>query len=328
MSYRPPFSITPGIIDLISDIAGLLGEIKHLNESLLAVRLRKVSKIKTITGTLQIEGNTLDEQQVTALLEGRHVLGSMQEIAEVQGAIAVYNRVGQFDYKNLEDLLDAHRLLMGEIFTQAGRFRTKGVGVYGAQGVSHVAPPAHQISGLMNDLFAWLNQAAEHPLVVSSVFHYEFEFIHQFIDGNGRIGRLWQHIMLQDWRDSFALVPVESMVRNHQQGYYQALEQAGEQGDCTIFVLFMLNMIRQSIVEVKQYSDQVSEQVERLLAAMPDAWLSAAELMTLLKLSHKPTFRKNYLLPALALGGIEMRHPDSPRSPQQKYRKRWKLWGS
>jgi Fic family protein len=325
MSYQPPFAITAEIIDLIAEISELMGEIKHFNESHLAVRLRKISKIKTITGTLQIEGNTLSEQQVTALLEGKRVLGTMREIAEVKGAIEVYNRIEQFDYKKLDDLLGAHKLLMGEILNHAGHFRAKSVGVYGAQGVTHVAPPANQVSGLMAELFAWLNHAEEHPLVVSSVFHYEFEFIHPFIDGNGRMGRLWQHLILQRWRESFALVPVESMLRDHQQGYYQALEQAGQDGNCTIFVLFMLKTIRESIVDVKRYgdqvSDQVSDQVERLLACMSEVWMSATELMELVNISHKATFRKNYLIPALERGDIEMYHPDSPRSPKQKYRK-------
>ncbi len=325
MSYQPPFTITSEIIDLIAEISELMGEIKHLNESHLAVRLRKISQIKTITGTLQIEGNTLSEQQVTALMEGKRVLGTMQEIEEVKGAIEVYNRIEAFDYKSLESLLDAHKVLMGELLTHAGQFRDKAVGVYGAQGVAHVAPPANQVPGLMADLFAWLNQAEVHPLVTSSVFHYEFEFIHPFIDGNGRMGRLWQHIILQRWRESFALVPVESMVRDHQQDYYQALEQAGQDGDCTVFVLFMLKTIRQSIVDVKWYgdqvSDQVSDQVEKLLACMSEVWLSAAELMVLVNISHKATFRKNYLIPALERGDIEMYHPSSPRSPKQKYRK-------
>jgi len=330
MSYQPPFTITTEIIDLIAEVSELLGEIKHLNESHMAMRLRKISKIKTITGTLQIEGITFNEQQITALLEGKRVLGSMREVAEAQGAIAVYNNIEQWDANNIEHLLDAHRLLMGEILTRAGEFRTKAVGVYGEQGVTHVAPPANRVSGLMEDLFTWLHRAEEHPLVVSSVFHYEFEFIHPFIDGNGRMGRLWQHILLQNWRESFVLVPVESMIRNHQQGYYQALEQAGQRGDCTVFITFMLQTIRQSILDVKRYGDQVSvqvsDQVERLLTMMPDNWVSAAELLKLLQLSHKPTFRKNYLLPALEQGHIEMLHPNSPRSPKQKYRKVMKLW--
>lgn len=325
MSYQPPFIITSEIIDLIAEISELMGEIKHFNESHLAVRLRKISQIKTITGTLQIEGNTLSEQQVTALMEGKRVLGTMREIAEVNGAIEVYNRVEQFGYKDLDSLLDAHKVLMGEFLSRAGQFRDKPVGVYGAQGVTHVAPPANQVSGLMADLFTWLNRADVHPLVASSVFHYEFEFIHPFIDGNGRMGRLWQHLILQHWRESFALVPVESMVRDNQQGYYQALEQAGQDGDCTVFVLFMLKTIRQSIIDVKRYgdqvADQVTDQVEKLLACMTDEWMSAAELMNLVNISHKPTFRKNYLLPALKRDDVEMYHPNSPRSPKQKYRK-------
>lgn len=330
MNYQPPYTVSSEIIDLIAEVSELLGEIKHLNHASHSTRLRKISKIKTITGTLQIEGNTLNEEQITALLDGKHVLGSVRELAEVRGAITAYENITAVDYKNLEHLLEAHRLLMSEILIHAGEFRTKSVGVYGAQGVTHVAPPANRVRGLMMDLFAWLNSTTEHPLIVSSVFHYEFEFIHPFIDGNGRMGRLWQYIMLHHWRDTFSLVPVESMIRNHQQGYYQALQQAGVLGDSTVFLVFMLKTIRQSILDVKQYNDQVgdqaSDQVQRLLSVIPETWASAAELMQLLELSHKPTFRKNYLLPALEQKHIEMSHADSPRSPKQKYRKIIKPW--
>lgn len=235
------------MIHLIADISNALGKIEHLQDSPQAPRLRKISQIKTITGTLQIEGNTLDEQQITAVLEGKPVLGSMRDITEAQGAINVYQQASQFDYQKIDHLLKAHQLLMGELLTQAGKFRNKAVGVYGEEGVIHTAPQANRVSGLMGDLFHWLNSTKSHPLIASSVFHYEFEFIHPFMDGNGRMGRLWQYLILNHWNPVFSLIPIENMIKTEQQNYYSALKQAGVSGDSNVFILFMLKVILQTI---------------------------------------------------------------------------------
>lgn len=245
MSYTPPFTITPKILDLVSLISESVGKLEVLAPTAISPQLRKANKIKTITGTLAIEGNTLGIDKVTALLEGKRVMGSMREIAEVNGAIAVYDHLDNFDYRKLDDLLLGHKMLMGEILTQAGSFRTSNVGVGGAEGVVHVAPPYSNVPDLMGDLFSWLETSDIHPLIKSSVFHYEFEFIHPFVDGNGRIGRLWQSLILYQWKSIFSAVPIESVIKESQQGYYDALENAGSKGESTSFIAFMLEAILQ-----------------------------------------------------------------------------------
>ncbi len=326
MTYQPPFTITTEIIDLISAISEQVGFVQRdfLDAS---PQLRKANRIKTITGTLQIEGSTLTEEQVSAVLDGKPVLASVRELAEVKGAIVAYDQLDALNPYRLDDLLEAHRLMMGEVLTRAGQFRDKPVGVYKGKEVVHVAPPAHKISGLMAELFTWVKQSDAHPLIVSSVFHYEFEFVHPFIDGNGRMGRLWQTLILVRWKPLFMDMPLESVIKVHQQDYYQALGHADSAADSTIFIAFMLKAILQTLENAseKEQSDQanvqVSDQVEKLLAVLGDGWFSAQEMMALLGLSHKPTFRKNYLQPALRVGLLVMRNPDSPRSPKQKYRK-------
>lgn len=246
MSYTPPFTITPKILDLVSLISETLGKLEVLALTAMTPTLRKANKIKTITGTLAIEGNTLGIEKVTAILEGKRVLGSSREIAEVKGAIKVYDNLSQFDYKNLNDLLLAHKILMQEILTNAGDFRSSNVGVGDEKGVIHVAPPHGRVADLMQDLFSWLATSDIHPLIKSSVFHYEFEFIHPFIDGNGRMGRLWQSLILYQWKPLFLAVPIESVIKESQQAYYDALEAAGNRGESTPFIEFMLNAILKS----------------------------------------------------------------------------------
>ena len=205
--------------------------------------MRKINRIKTITGTLEIEGNTLGIEKVTAILEGKRVLGTQKEIAEVQGAIKAYDALDSFDYTDINDILKAHKILMGDILTNAGNFRVTDVGVGGKEGVVHIAPPYTQVSNLMHNLFNWLKRSDIHPLIKSSIFHYEFEFIHPFTDGNGRIGRLWQNLILYKYKPIFNSIPIESVVREHQKEYYKALEESGSVGESTPFIEFMLNAI-------------------------------------------------------------------------------------
>jgi Fic family protein len=243
VSYTPPFTITSKILDTVSKISEIVGKLEILSPTAISPTLRKANKIKTITGTLEIEGNTLGIEKVTAILEGKRVIGSIREIAEVNGAIRVYDMLDSLKYKKLDDLLLSHKMLMDEILTDAGTFRSSNVGVGGVDGVVHVAPPHAHVSGLMQDLFSWLKISDVHPLIKSSIFHYEFEFIHPFIDGNGRIGRLWQSLILYKWKPLFSAMPIESVIKESQQEYYDALQSAGDTGERTPFIEFMLEAI-------------------------------------------------------------------------------------
>jgi len=214
-----------------------------------STRLRKQNRIKTITGTLAIEGNTLTEEQITAIVDGKPVMGSARELAEVKGAIQAYESLDSLNADSVDDLLAAHALMMSDVLNNAGVFRNKAVGIHKGKTVHHVAPPAHQVSGLMADLTGWLTQSNDHSLITSSVFHYEFEFIHPFTDGNGRMGRLWQTLILSKWQPLFLSLPLESVIKDNQQDYYQALEQADAEAQSTPFVHFMLSVIAQTLAK-------------------------------------------------------------------------------
>lgn len=248
MGYTPPFTITTDILNLVADISQQVGmlDASTLNAS---PQLRKQNRIKTITGTLAIEGNSLTEEQITAIVDGKPVLGSVRELAEVKGAITAYDALPNFSPSNTADLLTAHGLMLGDILQNAGRFRSTAVGIHKAGVVHHVAPPAHRVSGLMAELTQWLANTKDHPLIASSVFHYEFEFIHPFSDGNGRMGRLWQTLILSQWHPLFLSLPLESVIKEHQQHYYQALEQADDEANSTPFIHFMLSVIAETLVQ-------------------------------------------------------------------------------
>lgn len=268
MSYIPPFTITAEILNLVASISEQVG---RLNAGALNVspQLRKQNRIKTITGTLAIEGNTLSEEQITAIIEGKPVLGSVRELAEVKGAIAAYETLVNFKADSITDLLTAHGLMMADILTKAGQFRSKAVGIHKGGEVHHVAPPAHQVSGLMADLMQWLKQAKDHPLITSCVFHYEFEFIHPFADGNGRMGRLWQTLILSQWHPLFLSLPLESMIKDNQSLYYQALEEADAQADSTVFIQFMLNTISKALTQALAQNVPVNAPVNAPLKSTP-----------------------------------------------------------
>ncbi len=246
MTKTPPFTITSKIVNLIAKISEQVG---GLNASLLnsSPYLRKQNRIKTIAGTLAIEGNQLTEEQITAIIEGQRVLGSARELAEVAGAISAYDVLPELQPHKINDLLKAHNLMMSDILLDAGKFRNKAVGIHKGNKVHHIAPPAHRVSGLMADLVNWLKKSQDHPLITSSVFHYEFEFIHPFTDGNGRLGRLWQTLILSKWHPLFLALPLESVIKDNQQKYYQALEQADKEGNSVAFIDFMLLAISETL---------------------------------------------------------------------------------
>jgi Fic family protein len=261
-------------------------------------------------------------EQVTAIISGKRILGNPKEIQEVKNAFSAYEMLDTLSPIDERDLLKAHETLMMSLVNNPGHYRSSDVGVIKGKEVVHLAPPAERVPTLMHDLLAWLKSTDIHPLLASSIFHYEFEFIHPFLDGNGRMGRLWQTLILSKWKSILAFLPVETVVRNRQEEYYLVLGKSDQQGESTTFIAFMLHAIYDALcetVESDQDTDQVSDQVKKLLQSFHKNPLSASELMNILKLSHRPTFRKNYLHPALNNKFIEMTISNKPCSRLQKY---------
>lgn len=331
-NYKPPFHMTDKMTFLIAEISEQVGRITVLQEGAVNPHLRRENRIRTIHSSLAIEHNSLSLDQVTAILDGKRVLGNPNEIREVQNAYEAYELMLQLDPASVNDLLKAHKLMMNGLVPENGRFRSGGVGVFDGDILIHMAPPASLVPEHIQNLFNWYQQSELHPLIKSAVFHYEFEFIHPFADGNGRIGRMWHSLLLGKWKDLFFWLPIEELIQSRQKEYYEALGTADSQADSAGFVELMLEIIRDSLKEVTvlsrstdQASDQVTDQdkspVERLLLVLGDNTLSAIEIMEQLGLSHRPTFRKNYLNPALEQNLIEYTIPDKPNCKYQKYRK-------
>jgi Fic family protein len=259
VSYTPPYKITTKILRLVAEISEKISDIKHIEKDFITPKLRRKNRIKSITGSLQIEGNTFSEEQVTAMIDGKRVLGSYREILEVERAISAYDNLDRYNYSSLDDLLYAHNLMMKNIITNSGSFRSSNVVVGGKDGISHIAPSPAQVPTLMAQLFEWLKNSDEHLLIKSCVFHCEFEFIHPFSDGNGRIGKLWQTVILKEFRELFAYLPIESMVKANQQKYYHAFEECASLGESTPSIEFMLDVILKtlnSFIKESQKSDQ------------------------------------------------------------------------
>lgn len=259
--YTPPFTITSKIIDLISRISEKIGEINSLENSPHHVELRKQNRIKTIHSSLAIENNSLSLEQITAIIEGKRVLGAPNEIQEVKNAIQAYELLLTLNPYEEKDLLKAHRLMMQDLVNRNGKYRNDGVGIFDGEQVVHIAPPADRVPLLMADLFEWLKKSDVHPLIKSCVFHYEFEFIHPFQDGNGRMGRLWQTVILKDWKDIFAWLPVETLVKENQAEYYKALSASDSNADSTIFTELMLSLILKTIEEIIESEKKVTLKV-------------------------------------------------------------------
>lgn len=321
--YIPPYEMTNLITHCIADISEGIGRIMAVAETPFLPKLRRENRIKTIQASLAIENNSLTLEQVTDVIDGKRVLGNPKEIQEVRNAFAAYEALNDWEPGLLDDLLSAHAILMKGLTDEAGRLRKGGVGVFAGKKVVHMAPPAKRVPGLVADLLDWIKKTDEHPLVTSCVFHYELEFIHPFTDGNGRMGRLWQTLILQKWKQVFAWLPVETVIKERQAEYYQVLAKCDKEGKSTLFIEFILKSLVATLAELSesdQVADHVSDQVKGLVKFLGRKELGALELMGGLKLSHRPTFRKNYLTPALEGGWVERDQPDSPRSPNQRYR--------
>jgi Fic family protein len=281
--YTPPYTITSKILKLSTLISEELTKIQFTETAKVNPMLRKKNRIKTLAGTLEIEGNFLGEEKITAILDGKRVLGTVKELAEVEGAIKAYEKLDEYRFDALDDLLLAHKILMQEILTTAGSFRSVNVKVG-----EHIAPQPSMVNDLMLNLFSWLKNSDEHMLLKSCIFHYEFEFIHPFSDGNGRIGRLWQSVILNSFNQIFSFLPTESIVRDYQEEYYNSIESSTQNGESTPFIEFMLEIILKSIQNTLT-SDQKSnyKSDQKILSLMQENnKITIKELMKILAMSE------------------------------------------
>jgi len=264
VSIRPPYDITPRILKLVTSISEKIGEV---NANLLnkpSPQLRKQNKIKTIHSSLRIEGNTLTQEQVTALIENKRIIGPKKDVLEVLNAIKVYNSLASFDPFSEKSFLKAHGLLMKGLVVNAGKYRNQGVGIFQGSKVAHLAPPVENVPFLIRDLFNYLKDKNELTLIKSCVFHYEMEFIHPFIDGNGRMGRLWQTVILMNEYSVFEFLPFETLISQSLKEYYEALAKSDNKGNSTIFIEYMLNVIEKSLIELLNYNQRILRDIDRL----------------------------------------------------------------
>lgn len=245
--YKPPFHMTDRTITLLAEISEQVGRITVLQEWTISPHLRRENRIRTIHSSLAIEHNSLSLDQVTAILDGKRVLGNPNEIKEVQNAYQAYEMMLRLNPESVEDLLTAHKLMMQGLVPENGKFRSGGVGVFDGDRLIHMAPPAHLVPKLIQDLFDWYQNSEMHPLIKSAVFHYEFEFIHPFQDENGRMGRMWHSLLLGQWKELFFWLPVEELIQSKQSEYYDALGKSDKAADSAVFVELMLEIIRDTL---------------------------------------------------------------------------------
>lgn len=322
--YIPPYEITDEMLELVSEIMENLGKLSGVNELEKLPRLRRVSRIKSIHSSLAIENNTLSIEQVTDVINGKRVLAPQKDIEEVHNAFNAYEKLSEINPYSIDDLLKIHCIMMNGLVKEAGSLRSGQVGVYNQDGkVVHLAPPADFVPQQLGQLFDWVKNSNANMLIKSSVFHYEFEFIHPFNDGNGRTGRLWQTALLASWKPIFAWIPIESIIKDNQEDYYNAITLSTSQGKSNIFIEFMLDVINKAIKDIitdtRNHYNHINTQITELMKVIESYPQSATELMEKLNLKSRLGFRKNYLQPALDAGLIGMTEPDKPTSKNQKY---------
>jgi len=260
----PPFKITNDILNLVYEIGELVGKISAEKEFEKNLTLRKENRIKTIYSSLAIEQNTLTLEQVTDVINGKRVLASLKDIKEVQNAYEIYERLEELDENSMKDLLLAHKIMTSELIKESGRFRSKNAGVYQGEKLIHMGTLPEYIPELINNLFLWLKNSKEHPLIKAAVFHYEFEFIHPFQDGNGRIGRLWHSLILSKWKKFFAWLPIESLVQKYQKEYYIVINNSNKDGESTEFILFMLEIIKETLIELVETQKMTDKVIDKM----------------------------------------------------------------
>ena len=327
---NPPFDITEEILNLVAEVSVSVGRLTGLSGATLKnPTLRKKNRIRTVQGSLAIEQNTLTLRQVTAVLNGKTVLAPPKDIAEVKNAYEIYENMHRLRSGLEEDLLAAHKIMLRGLVADAGEYRSIPVGVVNRQNqIIHFGTLPAYVPEAMENLLLWLRTTTVHPLIKGSVFHYEFELIHPFSDGNGRMGRLWHSLILAEWNPVFAWLPVESMVYKNQEEYYKTLNACNAAGSSTAFIVFMLRQILAALAEAAETWEQDKEQDEeqdsppvdeQSLLAFCQQPRSREEMQAFCRIPGRKRFTANYLKPLLQSGRLVMTLPDKPNSKNQKY---------
>lgn len=327
--YIPPFTISNKMLEYVSSISEKVGGIngRHMLDN--KPHLRKNNRIKSIHSSLKIEANSLSLSEVRDVINGKVVFGDRQEIQEVKNAYLAYEKIKETDPYSVSELKRIHGIMTAGIEEESGVFRSGSEGVFAGDRCIFIAPPPNMVPELIRELFSWMNDSKEtvHPLILAAVFHYEFVFIHPFADGNGRMARLWHTLLLNQWRDIFEYIPLESQIEKFQPEYYEAIAKCHVNGNSNVFIEFMLEQIDKIlddvIMQMGHADAEMSEYVKRLLDVMEyDVSYTATAIMQNLNLRSRETFRKNYMNPALQLGVVEMTIPDKPNSRNQRYVKK------
>jgi Fic family protein len=328
MYEKPPYTITDKMVNLVAAISALLSMISpNVN-----MRLRKDRNIRSVHSSLAIENNTLSLEQVTDVINGRRVVGSPSEILEVKNAFAAYSQIELFDPFDVSDFLKAHKLVMNELADTAGKFRSHGVGIYDGNKLVHAAPKADFVHRHIDNLFGWAKNSDAHPLIKSSVVHYEIEFIHPFMDGNGRMGRLWQTVILSKWESLFLSLPTETVIFERQREYYAALGSSDKTGNSTAFIEFMLTAIADVFAIQEKHQDKHGDKHKdkrqddpggvqiTVMRMLEGKSLSRKEIFAAIGMNGDSRSFKRNIEPLLSGGYVEMTVPDKPNSRLQKYR--------
>lgn len=327
-NYSTPFDISPAMLSLTASISEKLGELNLYHNLDAKPHLRRSNRIRSIHSSLTIEANSLTLKEVRDVIAGHEVLGPRNEIQEVKNAYAAYEEIPDIDPYSIKELKRIHGIMTGGLVEESGIFRSGDEGVFDGEKVIFIAPKPQMVPRHIRDLFSWMKREKElSPLILSSVFHYEFVFIHPFSDGNGRMARLWQTVILTKWREIFQYLPIESQIEKDQAGYYKAIADCHRAGKSNQFIEFMLHQIDNAFTDILGQASakegHISEYIGRLLDVMDyDVPYTANQIMAKIDIKAKENFRQNYLRPAIELGLVEMTVPDKPRSRNQRYIKK------
>ena len=327
--YTSPFTITNTMLDCVASISEKIGKMSALKNLEAKPHLRKNNRIRSIYSSLRIEANSLSIGQVRDVISGQLVLGEQKEIQEVKNVYEAYAQISVINPYDIEELKRIHAIMTKYLVDESGCFRHGEEGVFNGEQCIFMAPPARLVPQLIDELFAWMNrvQGEVHPLILASVFHYEFVFIHPFSDGNGRMARLWHTCLLSKWKSVFQYIPIESQIEKFQDEYYNAIAKCHINGESNVFIEFMLKQIDKILEEILLRADEqdehVTEYVKKLLNVMEyEVPYTSTALMEKLGLKSKETFRKNYMNPAMELQLVQMTIPKKPKSRNQRYIRR------